>query len=202
MTDYFALLDEPRRPWLDPEALKEKFFNLSTMTHPDRVHNLGEGERATAQERYVELNVAYNVLREPKNRIRHLLTLELGVTPTDIQQIPQTLMDFFMEVGQRCKRADHLVAEKVKTTSPLIKVQLFERSHQETEALLELQQRLVAKRNSLIVSLKHIDNDWTVVPAPAKRFELLQQLAELHRLFSYFDRWTGQVQERIARLSF
>jgi DnaJ-domain-containing protein 1 len=45
VTDYFALLDEPRQPWLDEEALKAKFFALSTSVHPDRVHALPEIER-------------------------------------------------------------------------------------------------------------------------------------------------------------
>ena len=35
MTDYFNLLSEPRRPWLNPEALKQKFLNLSAEVHPD-----------------------------------------------------------------------------------------------------------------------------------------------------------------------
>ena len=45
MTDYFALLDEARRPWLDPEKLKEKYFALSRVAAPD-----------------AELNEAYRVL--------------------------------------------------------------------------------------------------------------------------------------------
>src|SRR5215472_9636832 len=76
MVDYFALLDEPRRPWLDAEPLKEKFLALSATVHPDRVHNLSETERAAAQERYTELNAAYQCLREPKERLHHLLELE------------------------------------------------------------------------------------------------------------------------------
>ena len=31
MTDYFALLQKERRPWLDPEELKEKYFALSRL---------------------------------------------------------------------------------------------------------------------------------------------------------------------------
>ena len=75
MTDYFAFFNEPRRPWLDAESLKQKFLALSATVHPDRVHNLGEVERAAAQERYTELNTAYNWLREPKERLQHLLQL-------------------------------------------------------------------------------------------------------------------------------
>ena len=32
--------------------------------------------------------------------------------------------------------------------------------------------------------------------------ELLARLEELYRLFSYFNRWSRQLQERIVRLSF
>ena len=39
MTDAFALLSEPRRPWLDAEALKARFLPLSAAVHPDRVHS-------------------------------------------------------------------------------------------------------------------------------------------------------------------
>ena len=36
MTDCFALLGEPRCPWLDAEALKSRFLVLSAEAHPDR----------------------------------------------------------------------------------------------------------------------------------------------------------------------
>jgi hypothetical protein len=39
MNDCFALLNEPRRPWLDSEALKQRFVSLSAELHPDRTHS-------------------------------------------------------------------------------------------------------------------------------------------------------------------
>ena len=48
MTDHFALLDEPRRPWIDADLLKEKFLALSSRVHPDRVHNAPAPERKDA----------------------------------------------------------------------------------------------------------------------------------------------------------
>src|SRR5438552_2017449 len=68
MTDAFVLLDEPRRPWLDAEALKQKFLPLSGASHPDRIHSAPEAEKQAATSHYAELNAAYNTLREPRDR--------------------------------------------------------------------------------------------------------------------------------------
>ena len=149
MTDYFALFNEPRRPWLDAEALKQKFLALSATVHPDRVHNLGEAERAAAQERYTELNAAYNCLREPKERLQHLLELELGALPKDIQRIPSELMDLSLEVGKACREADAFLAEKAKVTSPLLQVSFFERGQEFVDKLQALRQRVNALNDAL-----------------------------------------------------
>ena len=200
MTDYFILLNEPRRPWLDPEVLKEKFLALSATVHPDRVHNLGDAERAAAQERYTGLNAAYNCLREPKDRLKHLLELELGALPKDIQRIPSELMDLSLEVGKACRDADAFLAEKAKVTSPLLQVSFFERGQAYVETLQNLQRRVNSLNERLGEELKRIDIEWE--SRLDARKSLLPRIEELHRLFSYFARWSGQIQERIVRLSF
>ena len=200
MTDFFALLNEPRRPWLEPEPLKDKFLALSATIHPDRVHNLGADERATAQERYTELNAAYNCLREPRDRLRHLLELELGTLPKDIQRIPSDLMNLSMEVGAACREADALVTQKAKATSPLLQVSFFERSLDFVDKLQALHQRVNSLNERLVEELKQIGASWP--PSAEKRAAQLQRLEEIYRLLSYFARWNAQVQERIVRLSF
>ena len=198
MTDHFALLNEPRRPWLEPEELKQKFLVRSATVHPDRSHHLSHAEREQAQQRYTELNAAYNCLRHPRNRLRHLLELERGSPPADIQQIPQDLMNVFMEVSQLCRQADVFLGEKRRVSSPLIKVQLFERGHDWTEKLQHLQNRINARRESLIEELKTMDAAWS----QAANASLLEHLENLYRLFSYFDRWLAQIQERLTQLLF
>jgi curved DNA-binding protein CbpA len=200
MTDYFAVLNEPRRPWLDAEVLKQRFLTLSASVHPDRAHNLGEAERAAAQERYTELNAAYNCLREPKERLRHLLELELGSLPKDIQRIPSDLMDLSLQVGKACREADTFLAEKAKITSPLLQVSFFERGQEFVDKLQSLRQRVNALNKPLMEELKEIDAAW--LANSAARSALLQRLEELYRLFSYFARWTAQTQERAVRLTF
>lgn len=200
MTDFFALLDEPRRPWLESEPLKQKFLALSATVHPDRVHNLGEDQRAAAQERYTELNAAYNSLREPRERLRHLLELERGALPKDVQRIPSDLMDLSLEIGRRCREADAFAAEKAKATSPLIQVKLFERAQEFVDKLQSLRQRVNALNDHLNEQLKQFDAAWQ--STRESRGDLLPRLEELYRLFSYFTRWEAQIQERIVRLSF
>ncbi|HWD93069.1 MAG TPA: hypothetical protein VG938_12060 [Verrucomicrobiae bacterium] len=200
MTDYFILLEEPRRPWLEPESLKEKFLARSATVHPDRAHHLGEAERAAAQERYTELNAAYNCLREPRDRLHHLLQLELGALPKDVQRIPSELMDLSLEIGKACRDTDAFLAEKARATSPLLQVAFFQRGDEFTDRLQQLRQRVNSLTDHLTGELRQIDAAWQSGAAP--RNDLLKRLEELYRLFGYFARWTAQIQERTVRLSF
>jgi hypothetical protein len=203
MTDYFALLNEPRRPWLEPAALKQKFLALSADQHPDRVAQADEVEKRAATRRYIELNAAYNCLREPKERLRHLLELELGGKPNEIERIPAGLMDVFMEVSRTCRQADAFLVEKSKVTSPLLKVQWFERGQEWTETLNVLRGTIVTHRGKLDQELKELDAAWQDVGRDtATRAALLPRLEELYRLFSYFARWEQQIQERSVQLTF
>jgi len=98
VTDYFALLNEPRRPWIEPETLKAKFLKLAAEAHPDKQRSSNEAEKNSANRRYAELNSAYHCLAGPKSRLLHLLELELGAKPKDVQEIPPVLADLFAEV--------------------------------------------------------------------------------------------------------
>jgi len=201
MTDNFALLNELRRPWLDPDLLRQKFLALASNLHPDRVHNAGETEKAAATKHYAQLNAAFNCLAEPKLRLLHLLELEQGAKPKDIQTIPAALADLFAEVANNCRSADGFLAEKTKATSPLVQVQLFERGQDWVEKLNGLQKKLNDLREQLTDKLKLLDMQWISASA-ASRQEILPELEELYRLFGYFNRWSNQIQERVVQLSF
>lgn len=198
MTDYFVLLSEPRRPWLDTEALKQKFLAQSAQLHPDRIHSADEAEKSAKSKQFAELNAAYNCLAEPKTRLVHLLELERGVKPHDIQQIPAGLADLFAEVATSCRQADAFLVEKSKATSPLLQVQLFERGQSWVEKLQALQARLTQLREKLTDRLKALDAQW---PDITQHPETLAGLEELYRVFSYFNRWNSQIGERIVQLS-
>ena len=197
MTDCFALFDEPRRPWLDADALKARFLTLSATVHPDRVHGASEAEKLSAHRRYTELNTAYNCLREPRERLRHLLELETGARPQEVQKGPAAAMDLFLEVGQLCRDVDGFLTARARVFSPLLKAQLFERGLEWTDQLQELQGRIHAQQEPVMAELKSLNAAWE---APASK-RPLARLEEIYRIYSYLARWTAQIQERIVQLS-
>ena len=199
MTDYFALLKEQRRPWLNPDLLKQRFLALSAEVHPDRVHGADDLQKRIAQEHYAELNAAYNCLREPKERLAHLLELETGAKPKQVQNVPSDLMDAFMEITNTCRGADAFLAERNAMTSPLLKLQFFERGQEWNEKLMALQKKINSWREDLFARIKDIDGEWEKNAGERKgSLELLEKNCQL---LGYFGRWSAQIQERIVQLS-
>jgi DnaJ-domain-containing protein 1 len=204
--DNFALLQQARQPWIELDSLKTKFLELSAQTHPDKVHSHSESAKTEAGSRYAELNAAYNCLRDPKERLLHLLELETGAKPLDVQSLPPGAMDLMMEVGKICREADQFLAAKSQTTSPLLKVRMFEKGMALTEKLNQLRQRIDLRREELWAELKTMNFAWDNAPAmasPDRQMALpLERLEQIYRICSFTTRWTGQIQERIVQLSF
>ena len=154
MPDYFALLEETRRPWLEAEDVKRKFISLSGPVHPDRIHSASAEAKAAAAKSFADLNAARQHLAEPKLRLLHLLELELGDRPKDIQEIPDKLANLFTGVAAACRQTDAFLAEKARVTSPLLQVKLFERGHELAEKLQPLRRQVNALTERLIGSLE------------------------------------------------
>ncbi len=205
MPDFFALLDEPRRPWLEADPLKERFFRLSAALHPDRHHGAPDREREAASQRYTELNSAYQTLRDPRARALHLLELESGGPPKDIQRIPPGTMDLFTAIGQTCRDLDVYLAERQAIASPMLKVRLFQRGLEWVETLKALQQRVQQRQSELESALLGLNPAWESCPpigAPERAAALpLDRLADTYRGLSYVARWSEQIQERMVRLA-
>ncbi len=189
MTDFFALLDEPRAVWLDSAALKSKFHERSAAVHPDRFHNAAPEAKAAATTRYAEINAAHSCLANTRSRLKHFLELETGQPPADIQQTPPDLMDLFFECGQLCSGIDKFLRDKEAADSPLLKVRFFGRGMDWSDQIQDFNGRLAGHIGTLETELR---SD----PPPLKRIE------EIYRRLSYYERWQSQLQERFVKLSF
>lgn len=203
--DAYAVLGEPRRPWLDVEALKTRYLALSAESHPDRVHGGSEAERAEAARRAMEVNSAHAILSEPRARLLHLLELETGRRPADIQRIPAGTMDLFVEVGQCCREVDDFLSERDAVTSPVLKVRMFERGMEWVGRLRGLQESVRRKGAALEEELRGMNAAWEAAPVEGSGERAgvlpLGRLEEIYRVLSYVARWTEQIQERVVRLA-
>ena len=190
MTDYFALLDQPRAPWLDPNSLKEAYHRKTLQTHPDSAAaERGEGD-------FAELNEAHQILQDPKRRLLHLLELEGHAPSSAHQSVPQELQDLFPAIGGLSQRAN-LVLEKRKATSnalsrSLLQPQLLE-LQKETSALRE---KLEALSDAALDQLRAVNLRWST-----RSSEELATVTKLYFTFAYLGRWSAQLDEIAFQLS-
>jgi curved DNA-binding protein CbpA len=120
VTDYFALLGQPRQPWLDLEKLNERYYELARTTHPDQA----PGQEAAT---FTEVNRAYRTLRDPKLRLQHLLTLEGRPPSAAAGDIPADLVELFMHIAPGLTSGDE---ERINALSDALEKSLKEALHQ------------------------------------------------------------------------
>jgi curved DNA-binding protein CbpA len=187
MPDHFAILAQPRRPWLDAEALKDAFHRATAQEHPDVAG--GSGENAAA------LNAAYAVLRDPATRLRHLLALEWPDFAASPASIPAALADFFGRIATLRQTGAALTKKEAAAQSPLARALLAgDRAAQHGDlqaALAELE----AAEAAALADLRAIDAMWdqreTTTPA---------LLAAAQQRFSFLAKWQAQLREDLFKL--
>jgi curved DNA-binding protein CbpA len=189
MTDYFALLNQPRAPWLDPASLKDAYHRKTLQAHPDTAANNTEGD-------FAELNEAYQVLQDPKRRLHHLLELE-GRAPSSAEQtVPRELHDLFPAIGAVTQRAN-LFLERMKAASnalsrSLLKPQLLELQKETTE----LREKIQALSEAALAQLHAVNSRWSTNPS-----DEMAALSDLYFTFAYLTRWSAQLDEIAFQLS-
>jgi curved DNA-binding protein CbpA len=182
MTDYFALLEQPRAPWLDPAALKEIFHRKTLRAHPDAA----AGNDAD----FAELNEAFQVLQDPKRRLHHLLSLANSAPPAGNQSVPQELQDLFLLIGASTQRANALL-EKSRTASnalsrSLLKPQIVEMQKE----IGTLRDRVRDLDHAASAQLREINSNWQDDQAAP-----VGALSNLYFKFAYLGRWSAQLDE-------
>ncbi len=190
--DHFATLELPRSVWIDPEALKERFLQLSSKVHPDKAPDGDERKRAEAA--FKELNESFGILRNTRTRILHLLELEGTPRPKHVQNVPAAALEFFGLVAEITRRADEILKQKIAAVSPMMKVQAFEKGLELTDEIQQLQNRIVQKIAALESELKNPDLE-------KLSSENIRALQNISAAIGFLDRWRGQLQERLAGLA-
>jgi curved DNA-binding protein CbpA len=190
MTDHFAVLGQPRRPWLDPEQLKHEYQRLTFAGHPDR-----QTDAAANKPDFGAVTDAYRVLSNPKLRLQHLLALEKEPSDRENSALSADLADTFMETAALIASVDDLLKRKRQSTTALalslLKADIV-RLTGRTESQLKL---LRESYGHALGELKRIDERWEKDPE-AKR--AARKLADR---FGFLERWIAQLEEKQFALS-
>jgi len=182
MTDYFALLEQPRAPWLNPAALKEAFHEKTLKQHPDI-------QTAGTEGQFALLNEAYQVLRDPKRRLQHLLELQGAGATSGQQTIPADLQELFLQIGATNQRAKLLLEQLGAATTAL------------SRSILK--PKAIETRRE-VDTLRGIIRDRTEAAEEELRQTGTTQvdaLSALHLKFAYLGRWSAQLDELAFQLS-
>ncbi len=193
--DFFELLGEARRPWLDPEHVKDTFHRLSRTEHPDQRAS-PPPDHGNADARFARFNQAQAALRDSKSRLRHLLELEYPqVKLSGPANVPGTLADLFAPILSLLQDIDAFQAKKSAALSALAKALLARDEfalREKVEARLEELDTLNA---AAIEELQAFDARWSPRPADAA-----VQLHGFYQRFAYLSRWTDQLREHLFQL--
>ena len=205
MRDFFAVLDETRRPWLEPDRLKATFLRLSSEVHPDRLHTAPPKERKTANQRHIEINAAYSCLVGLKERLSHLVLLETGRPSRKVESIPADIAERFIAVGRICGEADRLLARAGEVVSPVVKVEIVTAALDLGDRLEKMVHDLSQPIASIEGELRSMNAAWESAPRigePGRLEQLpLVRLEDLYRRVAYLDKCGQQLRERATKLS-
>jgi curved DNA-binding protein CbpA len=194
MTDHFAVLRQPRRPWLDPDQLKEQYQQLAFALHPDRpnVEN-------TAGVDFAAVTEAYRVLSNPRLRVNHLLTLYPGAPPNDAKTsvVPADLAQIFMQAATVMGEIDAHLRKRTSAGSALGRslVQIEGGGLQKRADLLLKQ--LESANEETELNLRALDEKWRDKADASD----VSQLQAVSLRLAYLDRWTTQLREKQFQLS-
>ena len=199
--NYYKILGLPVQPCIDESALKANYLKLSASVHPDRKG--GHMDKDPEQPDAALVNEAQRTLSHTPSRLKHLLTLQTGSAPGNLRQVPDELGDFFMEIGALLHKLDTIIQDKPGESAPELSRILFLKTSMSIRQLVESMlkkinqqiDRLQSQLETLNDQWKLIEMDHTIPP------ELFQNLTSIYHEWTFFERWRGQLSERLLEMT-
>ncbi|MDB9741264.1 DnaJ domain-containing protein [Akkermansiaceae bacterium] len=182
-TNPFAALDFPASLHIDSKQLDAQFKSLSAAYHPDAQ----ESETTSPDEqRFKEINKAYNTLKHPHTRALALLELE-DITYNSRGSVSDSIMSHFMPIGELLQSIDEHLKKLENASSQLQKALLSPKS-------LDLQ-------SELETWIQTLDNDLDQTESTLLSSDLHSEAIQIAiRDTAFLQKWKAQLRERFAQL--
>lgn len=188
MVDCFDVLGLPKKAASLEEDLHRAYSARCKDVHPDH----GGSDAAAA-----ELNAAYETLRSPERRLKHLLETTGPDEAKAWRTVPldEELMAIFGGVGKALDSSGKFLERKAKAQSALAKALLANEEMTQREALERLGFEIEHHRVVMQAGLPALDELLASGDSGAWK-----QLAVAQAKFAYLGKWQTQVRERLLAL--
>ncbi len=183
MHDAFAILQLPRRPWLEESDVRAAFQKAATHAHPDAAGSTLD---------FANLTQAYQTLREPASRIKHLLALEAPNTPP-ASGIPAELIPLFPMIAKVREAIDRWNQKRSQAVSKL------EQAVAKTE-LAQLRSDAGKVHDQVAIAMRSALDELRVLDAAWPSHAAVHELAALQARLTFLEKWQAQLRETLLRL--
>ena len=190
-TDYFTMMQVEKRPCIDLNKLKENYLKISEVIHPDKYYNASADVKELALACSSLLNKAYSTLRDPKERIKYLISIETDKEAPVSNRASAGTMEFFIEASDVCNEADTFIKKGGSGE---------DKKRELRNRLKEYKKESQGKWNNVLKDIDKIDNEWVAVLSKEKK-PLLRRLLVLSHELSYLTKLQSMLDEMMIALS-
>jgi curved DNA-binding protein CbpA len=188
MMDCFEVLSLPKRAALSENEIHQAYATKSRTAHPDHA-----GSEAIA----AEVNAAYETLRRPEKRLKHLLELAAPDGGKAWRTVPldEAMMSLFTELGKALQASEKFLQRKASAQSALAKALLMNDEMRHREALEGIGFEIETHRTEMEEQLSALD-----IALQNEDASIWQNLAGMQARLSYLAKWQTQIRERLLAL--
>jgi len=188
MVDCFAIFGLTRAASLNEEALRNAYTNASKAAHPDH----GGSEDLASK-----VNAAYETLRAPENRLKHLLELASPDEAKRWRTVPldDEMMSLFSALGKALEISAKFIERKAGAQSAIAKALLANEEMQHRESLERMGFEIDQRTKEMEQQLPAFDAE-----IASEKYSSWAKIAAMQAKFSYLARWQTQVRERLLFL--
>lgn len=187
-SDAYAIFSIPRSVAIDAAALQSSYAALSRETHPDH----GGSEEGAAV-----VNSAYETLRAPEKRLKHLIEIAAPEDAKSWRTVPldESMMSVFMELGSALEASAKLLEKKGKTTSALTRALLANEEMVLRDRLETIGFGVEEKKVAMESGLSSLDDRLASGDETVWR-----DIAATQARLAYLAKWQTQIRERLLAL--
>ncbi len=197
--DAFALLGFEPQAWIDPEQLKERYVERARETHPDQQAAPSDDTDTNAEA--AAINAAMKILENDVSRLALFLKQVSGEDATQDRNVPEALIELFMQLGPNLQSADRALQDLKQAQSPILQASVFAASQSVYQTLAQLNTQMESAVGEQLDRLRNAHEQWLKKGQSSSTDPLLTEFRTIYQTLSFLQRWRETITEKLFQLT-